>query len=219
MDLSCGASNPHVHVPAMWIYRTIMGIGIPVSRLRFSLLMTLIGLSLSWGCGSTHERIDSAVADRSDEWIQDAQTVTKIGVIDLVAIMKRSKVGEPALASWQREIQEATQGAHAEWQKLQELQQQPEVDTAAAKQQILMQNLRYGRSYQSYKDASKRGYRKALAAIMPNIETVIMTVAQRDDFAIVLVKGNPDMVMSTWYALASVDLTDQVVEELNRRFP
>ncbi|HEY7532039.1 MAG TPA: OmpH family outer membrane protein [Nitrospiraceae bacterium] len=173
-------------------------------------------LMLLNGCFSPQK--GGSLVSSNEEGVE-ARQETKIGVIDLLAVLKKAKIGEPARATWEREIQEATQLANAEWQKLQELQQPRGLDRWTAEQRVRVQYQQYVTYYKNYKDASKRGYKKALSEILPKVETVTKTVAERDDFSVVLDKGNPDIFLITLYAPPAMDITEQVIEELNRRFP
>lgn len=174
-----------------------------MTHLSLGVLVIPFALSIFSGCVSSQENVDAARVPRADDSVNDPQTETKtgmeakVGVIDLIRVMTESKVGQPALATWTREVQEA----------------------AREEQQYLTQFHRYRQYYPGWTNPRHKAIRKAVNAIMPKVEAVIKTIAEKGDFSIVLDKGNSDIIFITIYSADMVDLTDQVIEELNQRFP
>ena len=115
--------------------------------------------------------------------VTETATETKVGVIDLMEVLKRTNIGQPALARWKREVE-----------KLHHRDSNP----------------RWG----GYKALGT-----ALASIMPKVETVTQSLAEEHDLAAVLQKGTSETILITLYNADAFDLTNQVIEELNRRFP
>src|SRR5215467_11523113 len=138
-----------------------------MSRPSLSLPVIPIALCIFWGCASTQESVDAGAVSRTDKSTLDAQTDSKVGVVNIMSVINQSKVGQPALTSWKLHIQEATQQLNAEWQKLQELDKQRRMGNWTTEYQYRTQSQRYAAVYQSYNNASFAGYIKAVAQIMP----------------------------------------------------
>lgn len=190
-----------------------------MARPRLIPAMIPIALCLFAGCVPTQQPVDTGAAAVTVSRAVDAGAATKVGVVNMLTVIRESTIGRPALATWERRVQEVTVQLNAEWQKLQELDQQRASGKALAEQEYQAQSQRYATVYQRYKKASFDGYLKAVAHILPKVESVTKTIAEEHDFGIVLAKGNPDTVMITFYTADTIDLTDQVIAELNRRFP
>lgn len=127
----------------------------------------------------------------------DAQAETKIGVIDIVEVLRRTKMGQPALVRLQREIQDVDR-----------------------QEQQYVARFHRSRAYSSFAmNPRYQSLRKALHSIMPNIQIVAEVLAEKGGFDIVMVKGTPETVLTTLYSADAVDLTEEAIEELNRRFP
>lgn len=164
-------------------------------RLSLSLLVALIGLGLLWGCSSTQDRVEKA-----DESIRDAQPETKVGVIDMVEVLKRTKIGQPAFANLERDVEALSRPEPPEPWYL------------------------YKRYRVYYPRPPKRwnGYKSfgtAVGSILPKVETVVQDLAEQNGFEAVLQKGTSDAIMIALYDSDMIDLTNEVIEELNRRFP
>ena len=117
--------------------------------------------------------------------VTETATETKVGVIDLMEVLNRSNIGQPALARWNRDVEELTR--REPWY-------------------LAPHNRR-------------KAFITTLASIMPKVETVTQTLAEKHDLAVVLQKGTSETAMITLYYADMIDLTNQVIEELNRRFP
>lgn len=125
------------------------------------------------------------------------QTDTKIGVVDIMLVLTRSSIGQPALAKWRRDFDEA------ERKKAEHVTQ-------------FHQAKKYNQRWENPWVTARRN---AINSIMPTLQKAAKTVADKYGFGIVMVKGSPDMVMTTFYSVDAVDLTDRVIEELNQGFP
>ena len=118
---------------------------------------------------------------------KDVKLETKVGVIDMMEVLKRTVIGQPALAGWKREVQELNRGAY---------------------------DPRSRKPWGGYKALGT-----ALALIMPKVETVAQTLAEKHDLAVILQKGTSDTILITVYNADMYDLTEQVIDELNRLYP
>lgn len=74
-----------------------------MTRLNLCILVILVGVGIFWGCGSTQDLVD-----RTDKSIRTSEPETKVGVIDMLEVLKRTKIGQPAHARWRREVEELT---------------------------------------------------------------------------------------------------------------
>jgi len=151
---------------------------------------------MCWGCGSTQDRVE-----RADESIRDARPETKVGVIDMVEVLKRTKIGQPAFAKLERDVEELSRP------------EQPPGPWYL-----------YNRYRVYYPRPPKRwnGYKSfgtAVGSILPKVETVVQDLAEQNGFEAVLQKGTLDAIIIALYYPNMIDLTNEVIEEVNRRFP
>jgi hypothetical protein len=161
--------------------------------LGLGVLATSLALSIFSGCVSSQPNIDAAAVVRTEP-------ETKVGVIDMMEILKRTKVGQPAFAKLERDVEELSQPEPPEPWYL------------------------YDRYRAYYPRPPKRwnGYKSfstAVAPIMPKVETVVQALAEKNGFEAVLQKGTSEAVMIALYYPEMVDLTNEVIDELNRRYP
>ena len=178
-----------------------------MANLLLRVLVIPIAVAVFAGCVSSQEtnaargatpddRVNGLQAETKTESI-DAQSETKVGVIDVMEVLKRTKLGQPAMARWKREVEEANR----------------------RKEQHMTQFHQATQYHQHWESPWETARRNAVNSIIPTVELVTKVVAERQGFGIVMAKGNPDTVMTTFYSADIVDLTEQVIEELNRRFP
>jgi hypothetical protein len=183
-----------------------------MTRRFFSLLAASVAPLVLSGCLSTQEPAGTAAVTKDPpptveavadpEEPEESSTIgyhlqTKMGVVDMIEVLKKTSIGQPALARWRREVAEAEQ----------------------RKEQHLTQFYQSKKYNQHWENPWETARRNAINSIMPTVETVTKIVAEKYGFGIVMTKGNPEMVMTTFYSVDAVDLTDRVIEELNQRFP
>ena len=58
-----------------------------------------------------------------------------------------------------------------------------------------------------------------LNKISSRVEAIVKPIAERDGWSAVMVKGRPETTMTTYYSADNLDLTDIVIEELDRQSP
>ena len=182
-----------------------------MARLFFSLLSSAVASFMLPACLSTPEPAGTAVVTKDPltvEAVADPQrkeesstigdqTQTKIGVVDIIEVLRRTSMGQPALARWRREFDEAEE----------------------RKEQHVSQFYQSKKYNQRWENPWVTARRNAINSIMPTVEKAAKIVADKYGFGIVMTKGDPEMVMTTFYSKDAIDLTDRVIEELNRRFP
>jgi hypothetical protein len=152
------------------------------------LLVITIALAIISGCvSSSTENLGAAPVIGADERVSDFQLETKVGIIDMMEVLKRTTIGQPALVRWKREVEELNRSAY---------------------------DPRSRKPWGGYKALGA-----ALALILPEVETVTETLAEKHGLAVVLQKGTSETIMITYYSAEKYDLTEQVIEELNRRHP
>lgn len=174
-----------------------------MAYLRRGVLVIAIASAFVSGCVSSPEKSDTAQAPRDDDRVNDAQTeietglATKVGVIDMLEVLKRARIGQPAMARWKREAEEANR----------------------RKDQHMTQ-FSLARQYnQRWENPWETARKKAINAIIPTVEIAAKVVAEKHGFGIVMAKGDPETVMTTYYSANTVDLTELVIQELNRLYP
>ena len=182
-----------------------------MARPLFSLLSSAVASFTLTACLSTPEPVGTAVVTEDPltvEAVADPQrkedssttgdeTETKIGVVDIIEVLRRTSMGQPALARWRREFDEAEQ----------------------RKEQHVTQFYQAKKYNQHWENPWVTARRNAINSIMPTVEKATKIVADKYGFGIVMTKGDPEMVMTTFYSKDAIDLTDRVIEELNQRFP
>ncbi len=168
-----------------------------MTRLSCSLLRTSVALCGLSGCTSTRESGDVSAVLETTETTVESQTDTKIGVIDIMEVLRRTRIGLRPLARLQDELQEVIR----------------------QEEQYVAQYHRHREYYPFTTNPRYQAMRRATASIMPQVEAAAKALAEQRGFAIVLVKGTPESIMTTFYSADTVDLTDQAIEDLNRRFP
>jgi len=162
-----------------------------LADLKLGVLLIPIALAVFAGCVSSQEPVEAARVPEAEDRVNDSQAETKravetkLGIIDMMEVLKRTEIGQPALAKWQREVEEQTG-----------------------------RGLVYRKPYNPY-----RALGAALASIMPKVKTVAQALAEKHDLAVVLQKGTSDTIIITLYNAPMYDLTEQVIEELNRGLP
>jgi hypothetical protein len=182
-----------------------------MTRLFFSLLATPVAPFMLSGCLSTQEPAGTAAVTKDPPMVEAVadperkdqnstigyETETKIGVVDIMKVLTNTLISQPALARWRREADEADR----------------------RQEQHLTQFYQAKQYNQRWENPWETARRNAINSIMPAVQKATKIVAERYGFGIVMTKGNPEMVMTTFYSVDAVDLTDRVIEELNQRFP
>ena len=174
-----------------------------MAYLRLGVLVIAIASAVVSGCVASHEKADIAQVSRDDDRVNDTQTevetglATKVGVIDMMEVLKRAKIGRPAMARWKRDVEEANR-----W-----------------KDQHMTQFSRARQYHQRWENPWETARKHAINSIIPTVEIAAKVIAEKHGFGIVMAKGDPETVMTTFYSATTVDLTEQVIDELNRLYP
>lgn len=61
--------------------------------------------------------------------------------------------------------------------------------------------------------------KRVLATLHNKVASLAKGMAEQQGFTMVLVKGRPEVMMITWHVAPELDLTDRIIEEINRLYP
>lgn len=150
----------------------------------------------------------------------------KMGVVDPQAVLEQSKAGRRALAEL-KQYAEARQkiltGDENELKKMQlELQNDNEAlseEDRLAKQQQFRERLQsYQQRAQEFNDELAKKQQALVNEYMEKISDATKVVAQKKGLSLVMDKGSDTTLKIVIYNKKSIDITDQVVEEFDRRY-
>jgi len=194
-----------------------------MKQLTFTFLIVAIPLSLLSGCVSTRESAEQATDVPTTTSALEAQSELKVGVVDLMEVMKRSKVGQPALAAWRLEEEKLAEEASADNLLLEELGKRGVVNGGIEwhkyRQEVMEHQKRSFQRLAESNNVFTNSYARAVASVLPKVSMATRIIAEAGGFTAVLNKGSTQTIVVTFYAGKVFDLTDQVVEELDRQFP
>jgi outer membrane protein len=155
-----------------------------------------------------------------------AADALKIGVIDQQAVMERSKAGKRALDSLKEfaaSRQKIVSTDDEELKRLEaELKDQESGLSEAAKrerqEQFRVKFESYQRRLQDFNREIQTKQKELADEYIKKVDQVTAAVAQKAGYAMVLDKGTDATLRIVIYANPSIDLTDQVIKEFDRRF-
>lgn len=150
----------------------------------------------------------------------------KMGVVDPQAVLERSKAGQRALAELKRYAetrQKILAEDEGELKKMQEeLQNNGESlseDDRRVKQQKFREKLQsYQQRAQDFNSELAQKQRDLVNEYMEKISDATRVVAQKQGLSLVMDKGSDTTLKIVIYNKKSIDVTNQVVEEFDRRY-
>jgi Skp family chaperone for outer membrane proteins len=194
-----------------------------MKRLGYTFLLVAMPFLLLSGCASTQESAEPTAVLHMTDSAREAQPELKVGVIDLLEVMKRSRVGQPALAAWRLEEEKLSEEVSAENRMLEDLGKRAARSGGMEWQQYVNEFNRYRVKYfqrlAKTSNISRSSYTRAVATILPQVSKATTVIAEAGGFTAVLNKGTTETIIITFYAGKVFDLTDQIIEELDRQFP
>jgi outer membrane protein len=152
-----------------------------------------------------------------------AGTTTKVGIVDLDKCMKESNEGKRVTESLKKEL-DAMQQKYVKAQKdLADLQKDIEKqslmlssDAKESKQnEYDRKNRELGYLSQDLSEDAQTAQQNANQKMLKELYTIIQSVAKQQVFDLVLEKSNTSIL----YASDAIDITDQVIKELNKVKP
>jgi outer membrane protein len=149
----------------------------------------------------------------------------KIGVMDLQAVMERSKAGKAALEEVKRYSMTRQKIIDADEQELKDLQQvieDPNSKLSEAAKQEKQEQFRgkleaYQRRLQDFNREIQQKQRDMLMEYSKKIADSAQAVAQKEGYLAILDKGNESLFRIVLYHQPALDVTDLVVKEFDRR--
>jgi outer membrane protein len=150
----------------------------------------------------------------------------KMGVVDPQAVLEQSRAGKRALASmkqYAKTRQKILEGDETELKKLeQELRSQSSVRSdqeKEEKQQQFRQKVQaYQQRVQEFNQDLAAKQKDLVDEYMEKISAATKTVAEKRGLALVMDKGSESTMKIVIYNQKSVDITNHVIREFNRRY-
>lgn len=184
-------------------------------RLSQPLLPILMVVLLSAGCASSLADRSQRSASLSSSSVEVSDN--KVAVVDLLAVLERTKIGKEILATLKIQVDQQVQQLTGEQQKV---LFQLGAETSDAQREFLMMQYQQIRKRTQAAAASYSLKRVGvLNKISSRVEAIVKPIAEQDGWSAVMVKGRPETMMATYYSADSLDLTDLVIEELDRQSP
>ena len=148
----------------------------------------------------------------------------KVAVIDIQSIFERSESGKRALASLMEEFGEVRTRLTDEEASLKQQAVRLErerrsltaEDLSGRTERYLEQLERYRLQVQRYNHELTNRHRALVAAYIPRIVAVAKPLAEREGYSAVLHQGRPETMMIVFYHAPEIDLTERVIDALNR---
>ncbi|MGH7255744.1 MAG: OmpH family outer membrane protein [Nitrospirales bacterium] len=149
----------------------------------------------------------------------------RIGVIDRQAILERTKAGQAAI----QELKEFSATRHGlvanDEQELRELERAIQDQASGLSEEARRQKQegfrarveQYQRRVQEFNREIQQKELELGEAFQKKLREVAEAVATRRDFAVIMEKGSPVTIQVVIYHASSIDLTDEVIKEMDRR--
>lgn len=150
----------------------------------------------------------------------------KMGVVDPQAVLERSKAGQRALSELKHYAETRQKILAGDEDELKKMQQELQNDNGAlseedrrAKQQKFREKLEsYQQRAQEFNDELAQKQQALVNEYMEKIGDATKVVAQKQGLSLVMDKGSDTTLKIVIYNKKSIDVTDQVVEEFDRRY-
>lgn len=151
----------------------------------------------------------------------------RVGVINVQSIFERSKVGKAALERLTAEFGEQRRRLTDEESALARLAaslDQADGRKSAAQagretEQYLARLEEYHAHVAAFNQDLARRHRALMAEYLAKIQVVAQPIAEREGFVALLHQGRPETSLIVLYRAPEVDLTDRVIEALDREAP
>ena len=150
----------------------------------------------------------------------------KVGFVDWQAVMEKSKAGKRSLATIQEHVairQKLIASDEKEIKTLQEdLQNSKKLsdNDMQAKQVLFQRKVQdYQRRSQEFQQELAQKQRAIVKEFISKIGKATQAVADRHGFSLVIDKGNESSMMVVIYSRKGLDITNEVIKEVNKKFP
>ncbi len=149
----------------------------------------------------------------------------KLGVVDPQAVLERSKAGKRALAGMKQYAKARQTILTADEEELKQLEQELKDASSLSEQDRLKKQERFRQKVQSYQQRVQEfnqelgvKQKQLVDEYMKKISAATKVVAQKRGLALVMDKGSESTIKIVIYNRKSIDVTDQVVREFDRRY-
>lgn len=149
----------------------------------------------------------------------------KVAVVDVQAVFERSKIGKMALEKLVADLGAQRDSLTKEEAALKEvalrLEQErgsnPAEELPVQTEQYLERLEQYRLRVQRFNLEVSRRHRALIVEYLPKIAAVVGPVADREGFSVVLHQGRPETSLIVLYRMPEIDLTDRVIDALDRQ--
>ncbi len=150
----------------------------------------------------------------------------KLGVVDPQAVLERSKAGKRALAGMKQYAKARQNILAGDEEELKQLEEELKDTTNSLsdqdklnKQGQFREKLQaYQRRVQEFNQELAAKQKELVDEYMKKISAATKAVAEKRGLALVMDKGSETTLKIVIYNRKSIDVTDQVIREFNRRF-
>lgn len=150
----------------------------------------------------------------------------KMGVVDPQAVLEGSKAGQRALSELKQYAEARQKILAGDEHELKTLQQELENENGAltdderqAKQQKFREKLQaYQQRAQDFNQELATKQKQLVDEYMQKIRDATKVVAQKEGLSLVMDKGSESTLEIVIYSKKSLDVTDQVIAEFDRRY-
>lgn len=151
----------------------------------------------------------------------------RVGVINVQSIFERSKAGKAALERLTAEFGEQRRRLTDEESALARLAasldqadgQKSAEQARRETEQYLARLEEYHAQVAAFNQELARRHRALMAEYLAKIQVVAQPIAEREGFVALLHQGRPETSLIVLYRAPEIDLTDRVIEALDREAP
>lgn len=173
-------------------------------------MTTILPALLLTGCSTSEtSRIQEATSFSTSQDLLE----TRVALVDLLAVAERTKIGGQLLAESKGEIDQLTQQLAEDMSRVWQVDQ---AASAVEQKAAFVQRLNRIQVAEGLLFVKKAA---PLNKLSKEVAPVVKPLAEKEGFTAILAKGTFDTFLITIYSKSTVDLTDHVVEELNKQSP
>lgn len=148
----------------------------------------------------------------------------KVGILDPQAVIEKSEPGKKVLATLKEHATVRQTLLASDEEELKKIQDQikngkkSETETKKMQGQFQQRLEDYQQRAKEFQEEMARKQKEMVLEFMNKIETATKAVAERHDFSLIIDKGSANTLKIVLFAAQGLDVTDEVVKEVNERF-
>lgn len=148
----------------------------------------------------------------------------KVGILDPQAVIERSVPGKKVLATLKEHATVRQKLLASDEEELKKIQDQLQKDTKSEAEKKDLQNQLqkrvddYQRRAKEFQQEMALKQQEMVLEFMNKIETATKAVAEKHDFSLIVDKGSAKTLKIVLFAAQGLDVTDEVVKEVNQRY-